>query len=102
MEPEFEEVRALMLIGDTKSCFLSNPMGMMQCAEEHGKVLFMGSPVVPSLLSLLESEEGNTHVIFMMLRLLARKQPEIPHELRGKVEAIKQLWLKLGRKEGWI
>jgi hypothetical protein len=61
------------------------------------QIIGMGGDVIPLLLKELERKSGRW---FWALQSITRHDP-IPVELRGKTEAMINIWLDWGRKNGY-
>ena len=74
-------------------------LSCIKISEGLQKIIDLGSDIVPIILRDFQHENNHWHETLCQLVL---NPPEIPEEKRGKMEEIRQIWLKFGREHGYI
>src|SRR5436309_12028734 len=77
--------------------FLSNTV-QMAMLDSYQRIIGMGEPVVPLILSELERDPDQW---FWALQAITEEDP-VPTESRGKVREMAQAWITWGRARGLI
>jgi hypothetical protein len=79
------------------TCHLSNRNAAAE-NEHHKAIVAMGKPVVGVILRYIHHEPDH---LFHALCMILGEEPEIPDEMRGKVDEMCEEWYKWGQKQGY-
>lgn len=87
-------IRRLVLKGDTiENSMLSDVDRVIRRTPVLLMIVEIGPRAIPGLIECLKNEVGNPWVIIFLLRRLTPTGPEIPPEIQGCLEPVKNTWI---------